>query len=67
LNDRGAGVFVVINETDGKGRRNENITRVRSQFVDLDGAPLAPVMAAKLDAGHHHYWPRRGSRGHSTT
>jgi hypothetical protein len=48
LNDKGAGVFVVINETNGVGRETENIIRVRALFVDLDGAPLAPVMAAKL-------------------
>lgn len=43
LNKLGAGVFVTINETDGKGRKSANITRVRSVFVDLDGAPLGPV------------------------
>lgn len=45
LNAEGAGVFVAINQTDGKGRRKENITRVRALFVDLDGAPLEPVLA----------------------
>jgi len=39
LNERGAGVFVTVNETDGKGRKGENIVRVRALFVDLDGAP----------------------------
>jgi hypothetical protein len=33
---RGVGVFVAINETDFKGRRNENIVRVRAVFVDAD-------------------------------
>jgi hypothetical protein len=33
-----------VNETDFKGREAENITRVRSVFADLDGAPLEPVM-----------------------
>jgi hypothetical protein len=46
LNERGAGVFVTINETDGRGRKTENIERVRALFVDLDGAPLEPVLAA---------------------
>jgi hypothetical protein len=48
LNREGAGVFVVINETDGKGRETENIVRVRAQFIDLDGTPLEPVRAAKV-------------------
>jgi hypothetical protein len=48
LNNRGAGIFVTINQTDLKGRKAENIVRVRAQFADLDGAPLEPVMAAKL-------------------
>jgi hypothetical protein len=45
LNERGAGVFVTVNETDGKGRTAEHIIRVRTVFVDLDGVPLAPVMS----------------------
>jgi putative DNA primase/helicase len=46
---RGAGVFVTVNETDGMGRKAENITRVRAVFVDLDGAPLQPVLACMLE------------------
>jgi len=49
LNRRGAGVFVTVNETDGTGRRTENITRVRAVFVDLDGAPLTPVLQEHLE------------------
>jgi Primase C terminal 2 (PriCT-2)/RepB DNA-primase from phage plasmid len=48
LNERGAGVFVTINETDGKGRKAENILRVRAVFADLDGVPLTQVMAGRL-------------------
>jgi hypothetical protein len=44
LNSKGAGVFVVVNDTDGKGRKAENIIRVRAVFADLDGAPLDPVL-----------------------
>lgn len=44
LNRRGAGIFVTINRTDGKGRRRHNIVGVRALFVDLDGAPLEPVL-----------------------
>jgi AAA domain/RepB DNA-primase N-terminal domain len=47
LNQEGAGVFITVNETDGKGRETKNIKRVRALFLDLDGAPLDPVMARK--------------------
>jgi hypothetical protein len=42
---KGAGVFVTVNETDGKGRKASNVTRIRALFLDLDGAPLDPVRA----------------------
>jgi RepB DNA-primase from phage plasmid len=48
LNAVGAGIYVTVNQTDGKGRKTENITQVRAQFVDLDGAPLAPVLEWSL-------------------
>jgi putative DNA primase/helicase len=48
LNSQGAGVFVAVNVTDGKGRKKENIARVRAIFVDLDGAPLDPVVKYRL-------------------
>lgn len=48
LNQQGAGVFVTINQTDGKGREASNITRIRAVFVDLDGSPLQPVMEAPI-------------------
>lgn len=44
LNAAGAGVYVTVNRTDGKGRKAGNITQVRAHFVDLDGAPLPPVL-----------------------
>lgn len=65
LNVQGAGVFVTINATDGKGRREENINRVRALFIDLDGAPLSPVLAATIPPHivvntsgdrYHAYW-----------
>jgi hypothetical protein len=40
LNAEGAGIFVTINATDGKGREIKNVVRIRAVFVDLDGAPL---------------------------
>ncbi len=48
LNQRGAGIFWTVNETDLKGRKNENIVRVRAVFVDLDGAPLEPILKGPL-------------------
>jgi hypothetical protein len=45
LNCRGAGVFVALNETDGKDRTRENIKRVRAVSLDLDGSPLEAVVA----------------------
>ena len=44
LNRQGAAVWVTINKTDGKGRLAKNVTAVRAGFVDLDGAPLKPVL-----------------------
>ena len=39
LNDAGAGVFVTVNETDGKGRKAANIVRPRAYFADFDLNP----------------------------
>lgn len=55
LNADGAGIFVMINEGDGKAhpgkktcRTNDNVVRIRSVFVDLDGSPLTPILDAPL-------------------
>lgn len=65
LNADGAGIFVAVNQTDGTGRRKDNITRIRALFVDLDGAPIEPAMAAATPAHivvessperYHAYW-----------
>lgn len=48
LNKAGAGVYITVNETDLKGRKAENVTRIRAVFVDLDGAPLPPVLKKPL-------------------
>src|SRR5262249_34896942 len=39
LNNRGAGIFVTVNETDGKGRETANIVSIRANFIDQDGPP----------------------------
>ena len=72
LNDRGAGVFVMVNAGDGTihpGSRTcrtaANVLRVRALFVDLDGAPVEPVLRAAappdwvVGSSHgrwHAYW-----------
>jgi len=65
LNAAGAGIFVTINQTDGTGRKKSNITRVNALFVDLDGAPIAPVrnspkpphIVVESSPGRYHaYW-----------
>jgi hypothetical protein len=48
LNDNSAGIFVTINETDGRGRKAENVIRVRALYIDLDGPSLQPVMDWEL-------------------
>jgi hypothetical protein len=65
LNAAGAGIYVTVNQTDGTGRTAQNITHVRAQFVDLDGALLAPVLEWSLKpriviesspGKYHAYW-----------
>lgn len=48
LQQQGAGVFMMINASDGLGRTNGNVTRVRAHALDLDGAPIEPVLATEL-------------------
>lgn len=65
LQDEGAGVFLMINQGDGKGRSSQNVERIRAVFVDLDGSPLQPVLDAEIEAHitvesspgrYHAYW-----------
>lgn len=37
LNSRGAGVFITVQQTDGKGRKKDNITGLRTLFFEYDG------------------------------
>src|SRR5579871_5708449 len=48
LNQRGAGGFVSLNQTDLKGRQRANVKRVRAVSLDLDGSPLDPVRECLL-------------------
>ncbi|WP_161881914.1 phage/plasmid primase, P4 family [Deinococcus alpinitundrae] len=63
LNERGAGIFLMINEGDGAGRSNDNVTRIRAYFSDFDGAelpstwPLVPSTIVESSPGKFHtYW-----------
>ena len=58
LNARGAGVFVTVNETDGKGRKGANILRVRAIWQEDDGEglplPLEPHIEVATSPGKRH-------------
>src|SRR5919197_1104163 len=65
LNVEGAGIYVTVNRTDGKGRTAKNIVEIRALFTDLDGAPIEPVMRSKptphfvvesSPGKYHAYW-----------
>lgn len=61
---KGAGIFVMVNAGDGKGRSAKNVVKVRALFIDLDGSPFEPAAAAlkphirvESSPGHWHlYW-----------
>lgn len=62
LNAAGAGIFVTVQETNGRGRRTADIVRVRAVFVDCDVGELAcgPDPASSIvvwsPRGPHCYW-----------
>jgi putative DNA primase/helicase len=68
LSAAGAGIFVCVNETDGKGRSAANIVRVRACFVDLDkGEPLPAkfhvephIIVESSRSKWHVYWRVEG-------
>jgi len=47
LNADRVGIYVTVNETDGRGRKEENVTRVRAVFIDLDTPGPLPVFHVK--------------------
>ena len=49
INQKGAGIFVTVNQTNLKGRKANDIETVRAAFVDLDGSPLEPVLDHPLE------------------
>ena len=62
LNNKGAGIFITINDTDGKGRTEKNIIGVRSIFQDDDEGfqgiyPLPPSIQVQSSPGKfQRYW-----------
>lgn len=67
----GAGVFVMVNQGDGKTlpgfktcRTSRNVSAVRALFADLDGAPLGPllndphpdIIVESSPGRYHAYW-----------
>lgn len=56
------GIYITVNETDGKGRKVENIVRYRAVFADYDGIaqpvwPITPHFITARDSSHGHaYW-----------
>ncbi len=63
LNEAGAAITVMVN--DGTSRKDADVTRIRANFVDLDHAPIEPVLqgpklpqiVVQTSPGRHHaYW-----------
>lgn len=48
LNQDGHGIFLMVNRGDGRGRAAKNVSVVRALVLDLDGAPLEPVLKVSL-------------------
>lgn len=61
-NAAGAGVFVTVNKSDGKGRKLENITRIRAVWHEEDTPhtkpfPIEQHFSIESSPGKfHHYW-----------
>ncbi|HEX7600616.1 MAG TPA: DNA-primase RepB domain-containing protein [Polyangiaceae bacterium] len=61
LNEVGAGIFVMVNAGDLKGRREKNVTRVRALFIDVDDTQprtfaVKPDILVRSGRGEHAYW-----------
>ena len=63
LSQRGAGIFVVVNETNGQGRKKTDITRVRAVWQEADRPdvpqlPLTPHIVVESSPGKYHRYVR---------
>ncbi len=63
LQRRGAGIFVTVNATDGRGRAEKNILALRALFVDADESELVldervppPSIIVRSARGKHASW-----------
>ena len=67
LNREGAGVFVTVQETDGAGRKNENITGIRAIFQEDDSGsgaqfPVDPhITVESSPRKYHRYFLTEGA------
>jgi hypothetical protein len=61
-NAKGAGIYVMVNRGDGKGRSAESVQLVRALFMDTDGAPypadlpLQPHLVVQSSPGKWHVY-----------
>jgi predicted P-loop ATPase len=57
MNNLGAGIYVMVQQGDGRGRRNENVTRIRAVFQEDDGEgrrlPLDPHIVNQTSPGKY--------------
>ena len=62
LHKAGAGIYLTVNETDGKGRKDENIIRIRDIWQEDDSGyegvfPIEPTTVIETSDGHfHRHW-----------
>lgn len=59
LNQQGAGIFVLVNESNGSNRKRENITRLRALWKEDDRGstpplPLEPNFVIETSSGKRH-------------
>jgi hypothetical protein len=64
LNEKGTGVFVMVNQGDGRGRNASSVRRVRALFADFDNAAENPLEKLKAAPVKPHVvvetsWPGR--------
>lgn len=62
LHDRGAGIYVTINEIEGDRRRTEAVKRIRATWCEADGGlpaawPIDPTLINETSPGRYHcFW-----------
>lgn len=62
LYEEGAGVWITVNDTAGKGRRSQDVKRIRAVWQEDDDGyegdfPLEPSLVLESSPGHYHrYW-----------